>query len=245
MMSLGPALRVTSGEAATDPYIANVVLLLHMAGADGATTFTDSSPAAKTITRAGAAQVSTTDALFGGSSLLLDGSGDYLQTTTTLSSFAFGTGDFTVECWMNTTDAGPGVLLDFYETANTGCWQLYLDAPAFYGENTLSWWSTNGGSGVKIIGTDFNPRDGEWHHIAVCRVSGVTRLFADGVVAGAVADTRDYTGSGISPMAVGAQVNTRNAAYDFAGRIDEVRITKGVGRYTTTFQRPTEPFPDS
>lgn len=243
MMSLGPALRVSGSEEEVDPYWSSVKLLLRMAGADGSTTFTDSSPAAKTITRSGAAQVTTTDALFGGSSLLLDGSGDWLQTTTTLSDFAFGTGDFTVECWLNTTDSGPGVLLDFYETANTGCWQLYLDSPAFYGENTLSWWSTNGGAGVKIIGTDFNPRDGLWHHIAVSRVSGVTRLFADGVVAGAVADTRDYTGSGISPMAVGAQVNTRNAAYDFLGKIDEVRVTKGVGRYATSFQRPTAPFP--
>jgi hypothetical protein len=29
------------------------------------------------------------------------------------------------------------------------------------------------------------------------------------------------------------------------GRADEIRITKGVARYTTDFAPPTAPFPDS
>jgi hypothetical protein len=61
---------------------------------------------------------------------------------------------------------------------------------------------------------------------------------------GSVTDSRDYSPS-ITYFGVGAQINSRNAAYDFVGHIDEVRMTKGVARYTANFTVPTSTFPDS
>lgn len=53
---------------------ANVQLLLHCDGTDGATTLTDSSSFARTMTRYGSAEIDTAQSVFGGSSLYIPGS---------------------------------------------------------------------------------------------------------------------------------------------------------------------------
>ena len=78
-----------------DPHIDKVALLLHMDGVDGSTTFNDSSPTAKAIAASGNAKVSAAQSKWGGASLVLDGSGDYLSAPAH-ADFVFGGGDFTV-----------------------------------------------------------------------------------------------------------------------------------------------------
>jgi hypothetical protein len=70
-----------------------------MDGADNSTTFTDSSPTAHTVTRSGDAKISTTQSQFGGASAYFDGTGDYL-TVANSEAFNFGSGDFTIDCWI-------------------------------------------------------------------------------------------------------------------------------------------------
>ena len=82
-----------------DPFYSAVSMLLPMDGTNGSTTFTDSSLNAITVTAVGNAQVSTTQAKYGGASAYFDGSGDYLDTAGTGIATAFGTGDFTIEFW--------------------------------------------------------------------------------------------------------------------------------------------------
>ena len=55
-------------------------LLLHADGTDASTTVTDSSLNAATMTPAGNAQIDTAQSVFGGASLLFDGTGDYVDT---------------------------------------------------------------------------------------------------------------------------------------------------------------------
>jgi len=53
-------------------------------------------------------------------------------------------------------------------------------------------------------------------------------MFVDRAFVAAVdGDTTDYTNTSAGQLAIGAQVGVRNASYDFAGQIDEVRIVKG------------------
>src|SRR3990167_9908671 len=82
----------------------NTIALLHFDGADAATTFTDEN--GRTWTGAADAQLDTAQKKFGTASLLLDGTGDYIDTPDH-ADFAFGSGNFTIEMFIkkNVDDA--------------------------------------------------------------------------------------------------------------------------------------------
>src|SRR5262252_2595002 len=82
-------------------------ILLHMDGADATTSFPDDAPTtvAHAWTAAGNAQVDTADSKFGGASLLLDGTGDWV-TTVDSADYTLGSNDWTVDFWFKTTAAG-------------------------------------------------------------------------------------------------------------------------------------------
>jgi hypothetical protein len=84
-------------------------LLLTLNGTNGATSTVDEA-GSHTITFNGNAQLSTGQKKFGTASLLLDGSGDYLDVSQD-SKFNL-TGDFTIECWIRTSStAGNGIIV--------------------------------------------------------------------------------------------------------------------------------------
>lgn len=235
MFTMGMPLRIGG-----DPDFRSVVLLAHMNGANGSTTFADSSLSAHTLTASGNAQTSTAASVFNGSSGLFDGTGDWVQTTTGLSDFTFGTADFTVECWAKTSATRPA-LVDFYSSTNAGSWQLVIGFSSF---SHLEWVIGTAGAALTLLSGATAISNGNWNHLAISRVAGVSRLFVNGVVDAAVADSTNYNYS-TSPLAIGAQVSSRNALYDMNGNIAEVRITKGVGRYSGNFTVPTAPFQNS
>jgi hypothetical protein len=210
-----------------DPYWANVSLLLHMDGSNGSTTFTDSSSNNFTISAFGDAQVSTTDPKFGTGSLTLDGTGDYL-TTPADTAFAFGTGDFTVECWVyaNSGNSNDG-LFTFGGTSSglavaleSGNWRLTL-----VGSGTFTHSST--------------ATTGVWTHIAATRNGTNLRFFVGGVSAGTVTNSTNLTDN---ELKIGYYYNS---SFAINAKIDEFRVTKGVARYTANFTPPTAPFPDA
>jgi hypothetical protein len=201
-----------------------------MDGVDGSTTFNDSSPAAKAVAASGNAKVSAAKSKWGGASLALGGSGDYLSAPAH-ADFVFGVGDFTVELLINTTTAEEKALVDQYQSGNTHSWQLAVKG------GKLSWYS---GGYVLTGATAVN--DGAWHHVAAARSAGTLWFFVDGVLDGSVVLSHNF--NTYVALGIGAQVASRNSVYDFPGYIDELRITKGVGRYTANFAPPTGPFPD-
>src|SRR5687768_4015081 len=80
---------------ATDPHFASVVLLCDFDGTDAATTAPDESPVGRALTFVGNAQIDTAQFKYGVSSLLLDGSGDYV-TAPDSTDWRFA-GEFTIE----------------------------------------------------------------------------------------------------------------------------------------------------
>ena len=208
-----------------------VSLLLHMDGADGSTIFTDSSAVPKTVAASGGAVVSTAQSKWGGASLALGGSGDYLSSPAH-ADFVFGVGDFTVELLINTTTAAEKVLVDQYQSGNTNSWQFAVR------DGRLSWYS-----GGYVLTGAAAVNNGAWHHVAAARSAGTLRFFVDGVLDGSAALGHNFNTNLV--LGIGAQVGERSSAYDFPGYIDELRITKGVGRYTANFTPPTESFPDT
>ena len=212
-----------------DPSWANVSLLLHMNGSNGSTTFTDNSSNAHTITVFGNAQISTSDPKFGTGALTLDGTGDYLRTPAN-EGFAFGTGDFTVECWCYATVISDNDGLFTFGGTSTG---LFL--ALYQGTWTLGT-AGSGGTGMGSASTDLNT----WRHVAVTRSGTSLRLFINGVQRGStLASSANLSNN---QLKIGYYYSE---TFGFVGKVDEFRVTKGVARYASNFTPPTAPFPDA
>lgn len=124
-------------------------------------------------------------------------------------------------------------------------WRLFLYENG--GNYYLSFeYATDGTTGTLVTVHDFpfEPDVYRPYAIAVCRESGLNRLFINGVRVGpAVADTATYYDHN-SPFAIGAQkTNSTDLINGFNGWMDEVRFTVGVGRYTTDYTPATAKFP--
>jgi len=225
----------------TDPYRSQVSLLLHGDGTNGSTTITDSSPTPKTVTAVGNAQISTAQSKFGGSSIAFDGSGDYLTVAKDLS-LELGSGNFTIELWVNISAAsnfGGLVNTGLMGTVNASTWTIEFNGNT----NNLSFFVGSIGSGARIITTTTNAKTSTWIHVAVSRSGNTTRMFINGIQEGATYIASYTVAASANPIYVGSSFFAPSTN-TITGYIDDLRITKGVARYTSNFTPPTAPFPD-
>ena len=221
----------------------NVSLLLHGNGPNGSTVFTDNSPTPKTVTAAGNAQISTAIAdPFGNSTrgvIALDGTGDVL-TIPDNSAFDFGSGNFTIEGWIYQTTPTTGLRL-LYAKRTVPSPGISNVAVAVNG-GTMTAWAASGTASWDIVnGVTFGSVTANtWTHFAVIRNGTAFTGYLGGVGTslGTSSATIINTASSVS---IGGNTDGTSA---FAGYIDDLRITKGVARYTANFTPPTEPFPD-
>jgi hypothetical protein len=218
-----------SEKTPVDPQFTSVSLLLHGNGANGSTTIVDSSSSPKTVTAVGNAQISTAQSKFGGASIAFDGNGDYLNITPG-TDFAFGTGDYTVECWLYIgSQTSSGFVFDFRNgsSSHMACYYTGTNSPLYF-------YSNNGG---RI--TSANWPTGVWTHFALSRSGTTAKMFLDGSQTGSsYTDAHSYG----SPSTVRIGTSDTTGAF-FNGYIDDLRITK-YARYTANFTPPTAPFPD-
>lgn len=212
-----------------DPHFAYVTTLLHLNGADGSTTFTDVK--GNTWAGVGNAQLDTADKKFGSASLLLDGTGDRIETPHSTNYAA--SGDFTVELWFKTTSPGTTQLLATKREAAGSDYQfaivggnVYIDV--WNGAGILSL------QGTTAVGTG-------WRHAAAVKSGTGWKLYLDGVEEAAGSETGAYLASASSALRIGG---TSDFLWDFNGWIDDFRLTKGFARYTSNFTPPSTEFPD-
>ena len=219
---------VTPGEK----YFYQNSLLLSADGSNGSTAIVDSSANAHTITVNGDAQISTTQSKFGGSSMYFDGSTDWL-TAPASDDFSFP-GDFTIEFWMKTSTYN----LDTYyrRVVSTGPDTSSAIQFLFYNGSTSSPNISVRSNGQIVNGT-IDVADDSWHHVALSRSGSSTKLFVDGVQSGSTSGTTVNFSSGATHGLIVGRYHA-GAGY-FDGYIDDLRITKGVARYTSDFTIPT------
>lgn len=214
------------------------VALLHGNGANASTVITDDGVLLSNWTAVGNAKISTAQSKFGGSSVYLDGTGDYITATADASNFAFGTGDFTIEMWLrpSTVAIAGGIFLFDARPASTNGWYpaIFLDATGKPG----LWLN----SATRIASASALTIDA-WQHLALCRESGTTRMFIDGIQVGSsYSDSTALLCASGRPF-VGASSHTVSV-YPYIGWMDEIRISKGIARYTGNFTPPAAPHPD-
>jgi hypothetical protein len=218
-----------------DPYWNSVVFLAGYEGADGATSYSEEKNS-RAATFFGNAQLDTAQKKFGVSSLLLDGSGDYL----TYADHADWTpgATFTLEGWVRFNSvSGDQAFMSQWDgiTGNASWWF------ALTGGSNLSYMAYNGG--FNETSASWTPSTGVQYHVAVDRDgSNKVRVYADGVMKGSMTLTGTVQGSS-NPMSVG-RIDHPFPFY-LNGWLDEWRYTQGVARYANDsgFTPPTAPFP--
>ena len=229
-----------------DEHFANVTLLCQFMGADGSTVFPDVSPAARgNATPSGNAKISTTDTVLGfESSLLCDGTGDFIQwpTAVILDNPTFANAVWTMECFWHPTHSG-----DLWGNLWTGApffgwFYQYVTVGAFraFSFGAYDWNPTP----ITV------PANSSYY---LCFESNGTKIRMYSAVLGV--DTEAAFDGSITPgTATGMQGGSGgfmvfNAGFAGVGggRMNCLRITDGVARYDTeaTYSIPEVPFPET
>lgn len=192
----------------------NNTLLLPFGAANASTVFAD--VLGHGMTNAGSPTHSTTQTRFGPTSLSLPGTGACIYTASS-PDYAFGTGDFTLECWFYATSINKINWL--FGQFNDGV-GLRINA-----SNQLVVRHINNADRITSTAT---VAANTWYHVAVSRVAGTMYLLLDGGVIGSATVNDNYVEG---PMYVGGFQGVASGD-SFVGYISDVRVTKGVGRYT-------------
>ncbi len=169
------------------------------------------------------AQVSTSVKKYGTGSLDLRSS-KFLGTTTA-DSFDVG-GVFTVEFWVNyASTSGNQTLIDSDATS-----EFYI---AYYSGRI---YVANRGSNV--LTPLHTPVVGQWYHYAVVCDGSTYKIYVDGQL---LETSSTVSSQVIDAWGIGARSNGTSLPSNCY--IDDLRITKGVARYTANFTPPTEALP--
>jgi hypothetical protein len=215
-----------------DPNFAFNSLLLHGNGTNGSTVITDSSGSPKTVTAVGNAQISTAQSKFGGASIAFDGAGDYC-TTPYSPDFNLEAGNWTIElfAYPSSLSGATGLIGAANALSNAGIVIRFFN-------NNLQFWVNGFGNLIQQSGSTSTAA---WHHIALVRNGSTNTLYLNGSSIGS--NTQTPVIGSPSSVAIGRTFSSLDSEY-FNGYIDDLRITKGVARYTANFTPPTLPFPD-
>jgi hypothetical protein len=192
----------------------------------------------------GNAQISTSVVKYGTGSIYIPADTSSARCKPNDNKFAFGTGSWTVEAWIYVSSATPnGWLLmasqDPYtsDSASFG-WGIGYNIGSSNSKFTLN---------INSSGTFYGPTStntfstSTWYHVAATYDGSTLRLFVNGNLEGSTSGSYNIAATNLNLFLGWAQIGgVKISAY-----FDEVRITKGYCRYTTTFTPPTAAFPNT
>ena len=139
--------------------------------------------------------------------------------------------EYTLEMWYYPTQTGSqSFLMSSYISSSTGRWMLHQQADSrirFFG-------NLNGTREIFTTAVSAN----NWYHVAVVRKSnGYMSIFLNGTETELAVDLNGYATVLDRPVLLGSG-DTFNSG-GCQGYIQDVRITKGLARYTSSFTPPT------
>lgn len=212
-------------------------LLLHFDGSDASTTFTDE--AGKTMTAQGNAQIDTAQSVFGGASGLFDGTGDYV-TAADHADWQLDDGSnsnkWTIDFRLR-FNGDPGTGLQGFiqqRTDNSNFWSFQLNG------NNLQFQIRSGGSNIVQLNFAWNPADATWYHVAIVKdgTNGYM-VFVDGTQVGTTQTDTDPMPDFTGGLQIGRWTDGTGTNRDLNGWMDELRVSKGVARWTADFTPPS------
>jgi hypothetical protein len=173
----------------------------------------------------GNVQISTSIKKYGTGSLVFDGNGDWLYLPPS-TELGFGSGNWTVEAWVYSAN------YNLYQTLFTNRYNgegvgLYVGSEAAGGKLVIA-------NNTTVIGNGGTLSNNVWTHVAFVREGSSIKGYLNGSLVVTASDSRTY--SQITSVTIGGN---NNNTQNFIGYIDDLRITKGLARYTSNFTPPT------
>jgi len=224
-----------TGSTVGDVYYPQTVLLTPFEGTNGSTSISDLSTRNHSSTFSGSSlSISTSQSKFGSSSLY------HNNQSSTTDHVSFGSNsdwlinqntEYTLEFWYRARDTTSGIPVLGYGTYNSAIqFQMYATGDGVIlfkqGSGSWGWGSINITGGTLTVDT--------WKHIAVVRNAGTLTVYVDGTSIGS-ASTGNWGGS-TGTLRIGTYFGDARAGYFY---MDDLRITKGIARYTGNFTPPT------
>ncbi len=185
----------------------------------------------------GNAQISTSVVKYGTGSIYFDGTGDSLSVLNTPTSTVWGTESWTIEGWIY-----PTAVSSSYRTIYANGFPVQIFQTGGSVEIYIS--STNGYSYIVngLTGPASSVTANTWVHFAVVKNGSAYRVYVNGVGGSTVTDSTAIALTSTPNAIIG---DAPFGSYPFVGYMDDLRITKGYARYTTTFTPPTAAFPNT
>lgn len=206
-------------------------LLLKFNGVDGAQAYT--AETGQTVTFAGTAQLDTAQSKFGGSSLLLDGNSDYV-TVPDSNDWYFGTGDFTIDCWVRFNSTGTDQVFIGQRTDPIAVWYFLVRGD----DGSLDIGAViNNVTTINIASNTLSWETGTWYHLALVRNGNNFYIFRDGIRVHSATSSGSMPNSS-NPLAIGVYGNLASNHLD--GHMENVRVSKGIARWTSNFTPPVD-----
>ncbi len=203
-------------------------LVLHLKGE-----VNDSTLNLPALTKFGNVKISPLHAVIG-SAIVFNGTGDYIEIASS-SDFDFLGNDYTIEFWFRTISIGSFQTLISRSGNETENFAFHLDITNI-GEIMYQ-----SGNGAQItIKSSTKVSANVWYHVAVTCSSGTTRLFLNGIAESSTNIPTSISSS--EPVRIG--YGRRNDTY-LNGYIDDLRFTKGVARYISSFIPAIIAYPSS
>jgi hypothetical protein len=179
----------------------------------------------------GNAQISTVQSKWGGSSIRFNGTTDYLvNQDSSGQNFNFGTGNFTVEFWINT--ASLSIEQSIFDTQTLGgaasrttSFVLVVTTSGTFRIYTNSAYSAATSNSITI---------NTWNHIAMVRNSGTITIYINGTSGVSISNSTNFSTSG---CVIGKYADSNNGYLN--GYLDDLRVAKGIARYLSNFTPPT------
>jgi hypothetical protein len=161
-------------------------------------------------------QTPTPTKVIGGSALFVPSDPDWMSVTGS-TSFAVGTGDFTVEWWQYQTNNGNENYLFSYG-AGTDNFAVSVAS----GGNRLNCYM----GGSRISNSTISNPTNTWHHVAVSRNSGTYNAYFSGTRIDTLANSTNITDT-TSTFFICTKDGTGGTGDNFPGNITNFRFVKG------------------
>ena len=162
---------------------------------------------------------------------------DYFDTATS-SDLDIGTGDFTIEFWVNFDDVNTS-LECILETRSGG-------GATSDGIMLARWHTSTHENKVSVYMNGFlceekgSTPNGQWNHFAVVRSSGTTSLYKNGTFEDSFSDSNNWSNTSWNIGCLANEEGTHGNAMH--GSISNFRFVKGTAVYTSSFKPSTEPL---